>query len=299
MAPESRRCRWEQWGRPVRSRVPLATEPAMLPQTASRSTGGDTAVERPLAGPGRSAERTTRPARPAGEDREAASALRDRQQASLRAAVDLALAEGVDAVVIAGDLFDDNTVSARTVGFAVAELERLAAGRIPVVLLPGDHDAYTRSSVYRAHDLPALVGPTLTVLTPDRPWVHLESLDAVVVGLAELTGSETLGDLGGLELLPAATWRIGLLHAAVGDGPGEVSPGSLEKSGVDAVLLGHAHVAASGRAGKLVWAAAGAPEQVAADRDKPGTVNLVTLDEVAGAKHVAVETRVVGSTRHL
>jgi DNA repair exonuclease SbcCD nuclease subunit len=229
---------------------------------------------------------------------DAASALRDRQQASLRAAVDLALAEGVDAVVISGDLFDDNTVSGRTVSLAVAELERLAAAHLPVVLLPGCHDAYTRSSVYRAHDLPALVGATLTVLTPERPWVHLEGLDAVVVGLSELTGSGTIGDLDGPEPLPAATWRIGLLHAAVGDGPDDASPESLEASGVDAVLLGHAHIASSGRVGKLVWAAAGAPEQVAADRDRPGTVNLVTLDEVAGGKHVAVETRVVGTTRH-
>jgi DNA repair exonuclease SbcCD nuclease subunit len=229
---------------------------------------------------------------------EGASALRDRQQASLRAAVDLALAEGVDAVVVSGDLFDDNTVSRRTVGLAAAELERLGAGHIPVVLLPGDHDAYTRSSVYRAHDLPALSGATLTVLTPEHPWVHIEALDAVVVGLADLSGPETLGSFGGPELLPAAKWRIGLLHGAVGDGPDEVSAASLEASGVDVVLLGHAHVAASGRVGTLVWAGAGAPEQVAPDRDKPGTVNLVTLDEVAGGKHVAVETRVVGTTRH-
>lgn len=229
---------------------------------------------------------------------EAAAALRERQQAALGSAVDLALAEKVDAVVIAGDLFDANTVSRRTVGLAVGELQRLAAGRIPIVLLPGDHDAYTRSSVYRAHDLAALVGSMLSVLTPERPWVQLEALDAVVAGLAELTGPEAIGNLGGLELLPPATWRIGLLHGAVGDGPGEVSPQSLETSGLDAVLLGHAHAASRGRAGKVVWAAAGAPEQVAVDRDKPGTANLVTFEEKAGAKSVAVETRVVGSTRY-
>jgi hypothetical protein len=34
------------------------------------------------------------------------------------------------------------------------------------------------------------------------------------------------------------------------------------------------------------------------NREAPGTVNIVTLDEPSGAKAVAVETRVVGATRH-
>ena len=61
---------------------------------------------------------------------EAAAALRERQHAAFRAAVDLALAERVDGVLIAGDLFDANTASRRTVERAVAELARLAAARI-------------------------------------------------------------------------------------------------------------------------------------------------------------------------
>ena len=266
---------------------------------------------------------------------EAASALRERQHAALRAAVDLALAERVDCVLIAGDLFDANTASRRTVERAVAQLARLAAARIRIVLIPGGHDAYTRSSVYRAYDLSSLVGgDMLTLLTPDQPRVHLETLDAVVVGPADPsrigTGASTgpFAALGG-PAVPATTWRIGLLHATLadpaadeaarvrddadgsvspdgapgsaGDGPPEpreLSEATIAASGLDFVALGHGHTAATGKAGSVSWAVAGSPEQVTADRREPGTVNLVTLDERAGAKSVRVETRVVGSSWH-
>jgi DNA repair exonuclease SbcCD nuclease subunit len=230
---------------------------------------------------------------------EAASALRERQHAALHTAVDLALAKHVDVALIAGDLFDANTASRPTVERAVAELSRLAAGRIRIVLVPGDHDAYTRSSVYRAYDLPGLVGGgMLTVLTPAEPWVLLDSLGALVVGPADAS-RPSAGPFAPVvdPDLPAPTWRIGLLHAAVGSGAGAVSEAELEASGLDFAALGHDHASATGRAGGTTWAVPGAPESGGADADGPGTVNFITLDERDGVKTVTVETRVVGSTR--
>ncbi len=230
---------------------------------------------------------------------EAAAALRERQHAALRAAVDLALAEHVGAVLVAGDLFDANTASRRSVERAVGQLARLAAARIRVVLLPGDHDGYTRASVYRAYDIPALAGGDMvTVLTPDAPVVHIDALDAVVVGPADPSrpAAGPFASMGGS--LPSTTWRIGLLHASVGEGSGRVSAAALEASGLDFAALGHDHAASAGRAGATTWAVPGSPEQVDVDRDRQGTVNLVRLDETGGAKHVEVEARTVGSTWH-
>ena len=231
---------------------------------------------------------------------EAAAALRERQHAALRAAVDLALAEHVGAVLISGDLFDANTASRRTVERAASELTRLATARIRVVLLPGDHDAYTRSSVYRAHDIPALAGGGMVaVLTPEAPVVRLDSLNAVVVGPADPSRppSGVFASIDTAALAPTA-WRIGMLHAAPGEGAGRVTEAALEASGLDFVALGHNHVASTGRAGGTTWAVPGSPEQVTVDRDAPGTVGLVTLEERGAAKHVAVATRVVGSAWH-
>ena len=231
---------------------------------------------------------------------EAAAALRERQHAAFRAVVGLALAEHVDLVLVAGDLFDANTASRRTVDRVVGELGRLAAARIRVVLVPGDHDSWSRSSVYRAYDLPALVGSDMVaVLTPAQPWVHLDTLDAVVVGPADFArpSAGPLRDLDGARQ-PVTTWRLGLLHATVGEGPDAISPGWLEASGIDYAALGHGHAAATGRAGSVTWAVPGSPEQVTADRDGPGTACLVTLDVRADVKTVNVEARPVGSTRH-
>ncbi len=231
---------------------------------------------------------------------EAAAALRERQHAALRAAVDLALAEHVGAVLVAGDLFDANTASRRTVERAVAELARLAAANIRVVLLPGDHDAYTRSSVYRAYDIPRLAGDGMvTLLTPEAPVVDLDPLDAVVVGPADPSraASSPFADLDA-SALPRKTWRIGMLHAAPGEGPGQITEASLEASGLDFVALGHDHVASTGSAGATTWAVPGSPEQVVVDRDALGTVNLVSFEERGAARHVAVATRVVGSAWH-
>ncbi len=233
---------------------------------------------------------------------EAAAAMRERQHLAFAAAVDLAVTARVHVVLVAGDLFDSNVVSRRTVERAAAELARLVTARIRVVLIPGGHDAFGRSSVYRAYDLPSLAGAAagsgfLTVLTPEHPWVHLDSLDAVVYGPVD-SARGTKGPFGdpAATAAPAATWRIGMLHARVGDAAADntVAAAALERSGLDYIALGHEHVASVRRADAVTWAYPGAPERLAADQAGPGTVLVVTLDEQAGARTVKVVERKVG-----
>ena len=81
---------------------------------------------------------------------EQAAAQRERQFAAFRRSVDLAIAERVDLFLIAGDLFDSNTQPRRSVERVAAELRRLAQAAIRVVIIPGTHDVYDRSSIYRS-----------------------------------------------------------------------------------------------------------------------------------------------------
>src|SRR5688572_3968555 len=83
---------------------------------------------------------------------EQAKTLRERQFAAFHATVDLALSEKVDIVLIAGDLFDSNTQPRRSVERVAAELKRLGAAMIRTVIVPGTHDVFDRSSIYRAYD---------------------------------------------------------------------------------------------------------------------------------------------------
>ena len=106
---------------------------------------------------------------------DAASSHRERQFAALATAVDLAIAEKVELVLVAGDLFATGMASRRTVERAAAEIGRLAVARIRTVILPGHHDPDDRASVYHAYDLAALAGARdgddlVSVLTRPAPW---------------------------------------------------------------------------------------------------------------------------------
>jgi DNA repair exonuclease SbcCD nuclease subunit len=242
---------------------------------------------------------------------EQAAAQRERQFAAFVAAVDLALAEKVDLFLIAGDLFDSNTQPKRSVERVAAELARLAAAKIRTVIIPGTHDGYDRSSLYRVYDLKALAGSTedddfVTLLTPDRPRVHLTACDVVVHGPVFATKRaphSPLRELRGVAGTDGATWQIGMVHGALAI-PGKTdrdevvfSREEMEASGLDYLALGHWHSTQQGKAGTTTWAYSGAPEPVAVTQDGAGKVLLVALDEEAGKRTARVEEREVGKTR--
>ena len=241
---------------------------------------------------------------------EQAAAQRERQFAAFQAAVELALAEKVDLVLIAGDLFDSNTQPRRSVERVAAELKRLAAAKVRTVIIPGTHDVYDRSSLYRVHDLAALAGSTqdddlVTVLTPDVPSVHLAVCDVIVHGpvfAAKRAPHSPLRDLR-VTAGEGATWHVGMVHGSLAipdrTDRDEVvfTREEIEASGLDYLALGHWHSAQQGRAGGTTWAYAGAPEPVAVTQDGAGKVLLVELDETNGTRSVRVEERTVGRTR--
>jgi DNA repair protein SbcD/Mre11 len=241
---------------------------------------------------------------------EQAAAQRERQFAAFRRSVDLAIEERVDLFLVAGDLFDSNTQPRRSVERVAAELRRLAQAGIRTVIIPGTHDCYDRSSIYRAHDLAALagvppVGDMLVVLTPERPDVVLPTLDAVIFGFVFDTKRAPRSPLAGFDASQdvRATWRIGMIHGALSipgmtDGDEVViDADQIATSGLDYLALGHWHSTLTARAGDVQYGYSGAPEPVAVHQDRAGNVLLVTMDIVNGVKCVTVQERTVGRTR--
>ncbi len=258
---------------------------------------------------------------------EQAAAQRERQFAAFRASIDLALTEKVDLFLIVGDLFDSNVQPRRSVDRVTAELRRLAEARVRTVLIPGTHDCYDRSCIYRTYDIPALAGSgpddeMVTVLDPDHPWIHLATLDAVVMAQVFATKraphSPLLG-MGGAPAAPAPAaspassdpadpragvrWRIGLVHGSISI-PGKterdevvITTEEIAASRLDYLALGHWHSAQNGKAGSVPYAYSGAPEAVALDQDRAGKVLLVELDEVGGTKTATIREMSVGRTR--
>jgi DNA repair exonuclease SbcCD nuclease subunit len=242
---------------------------------------------------------------------EQASAQRERQFAAFTATVDLALAEKADILLIAGDLFDSNVQPRRSVERVAAQLKRLAESKIRTVIVPGTHDSYDRASIYRAYDLKTLAGSTagddlVTVLTPERPSVHLKVCDAIVHGPVFPTKRapySPLRDLAGAVGDGPATWRIGMVHGSIAI-PGKTdrddvvfTTEEIAATGFDYLALGHWHSAQQSRAGGVPYAYAGAPEAVALDQDRAGKVLLVELEELDGRRAVTVQERQVGTTK--
>jgi exonuclease SbcD len=241
---------------------------------------------------------------------EQAAAQRERQFAAFRTAVDLAIAEKVDAFLIAGDLFDSNTQPRRSVERVVAELKRLVEAKIRTVIIPGTHDVYDRSSLYRVHDVAALAGSgedddLVTVLTPDKPSVHLAACDVIVHGPVFASKRAPHSPLRDLKVTAGngATWHVGMVHGSLAipdrTDHDEVvfTREEVESSGLDYLALGHWHSAQKGKAGTTIWAYSGAPEPVTVTQDGAGKVLLVELNEAGGKRIVTIDERVVGRTR--
>lgn len=237
-----------------------------------------------------------------------ASAQRERQFAAFVATIDLAIAEKVDLVLIAGDLFDSNVQPRRSVERAASQLQRLVEARIRTVVSPGTHDVFDRASIYRAYDLAALAGAVgsdlVTVMDPDHPEVHLKALDMIVHGRCFATKRAPQSPLKGLDVSKddRAAWHVGLLHAALAiEGRTDadevvVTTDEIAATHLDYLALGHWHSTSKGKAGKTTYAYSGAPEPVALDQDRAGNVLLVALDAPDGRKRVTVEERKVGRT---
>ena len=249
---------------------------------------------------------------------EQAAAQRERQFAAFAATVDLALSEKVDLLLIAGDLFDSNVQPRRSVERVAAQLKRLADAKIRTVVIPGTHDAYDRSSIYRAYDLAGLAGSApdddlVTVVTPETPWVEIDACDVVVHAPVFATKKAPHSPLrsplvaarpeGEVAPESAITWHVGMIHGSIAI-PGKterddvvITTEEIAASGLDYLALGHWHSSQQGKAGAVTYAYAGAPEAVALDQDRAGKVLLITLEATSAGRSVQIAEHQVGRSR--
>lgn len=173
---------------------------------------------------------------------------RAEQEAAFRRAVDTALGERVQAVLVAGDLFDTFRPDAATVNLARTELGRLRHAGIPVFGVPGTHDSMAwPECVYRREPLP--FHRFFTEPTFEEPsTLEIEGVALTVHGIAydrERSGRgwDSLARRG-----PEGV-HVALVHAAcrvVPDwpiGPDDLpfDEGQLASFDMDYVALGHYH----------------------------------------------------------
>jgi len=204
---------------------------------------------------------------------------------AVRAIGEIAAREGCAFVVVCGDAFDSNQVDTRTVRRAC---DALAAIRVPVYVLPGNHDALDPGSVYRSRTFLESRPPNVRVL--DTTGVHAVA-DGVELLAAPWPTRRPVQDLVGAvcsRVKPdRSVLRVAVGHGAVDtlapskDDPSLISVAEAERAISDGriqyLALGDRHSSTDvGAAGKIRYA--GAPEATDFDEVAAGGALIVEVD---------------------
>ena len=230
---------------------------------------------------------------------------RAEQRDLLWRAVGTAIERKLDAIVIAGDLFDGEIVDRETVARAVESVSQ--AGCPPVFIAPGNHDCYSRSTFY--YDNRRLVAGN------QRPWPeHVRIFTSPAFVEAALPGRDDVSVWGRCSdrnvdaservlaedrpTLAGDRLHVLVLHGSQ-DGclpPGKrmTAPFSAEELlawGADYAALGHYH-----RPGRIVddegvvrGSYSGSPVALAVDETGPRHVQVVTVEHTGLHRRVEIE----------
>lgn len=208
--------------------------------------------------------------------------LREARLSTLDKALALARHHGVDAFIVAGDLFEDNQVDESL----VAAVGRIFAAHVsvPIYLLPGNHDPFTGpESVWCRKSMLALPAHVHLLTTPGA--VDLGGVFLLTSPLRQKQSS-TDPSLRLVELaaaLPAGAIKIGITHGSLAieskhqanDFP--IALNAATRAGLDYLAVGHWHNwLADTDGGRIVMPGTPEPDRFA--NDDSGHVAMVEID---------------------
>lgn len=176
--------------------------------------------------------------------------LRDSTRNAFKSGVDFAIGHGADALLIAGDMFDNDTLSFSTENFLAGQFNRLLDAKIKVFYAPGNHDPSGTSFRLNSIEWPSNVH----IFKSSRPEiVPLYGKDGNIVSYIAGAGHETRKEGADIAArFPIASGNvpyIGLLHALVtgikeGEPHERYAPCTMEdllSKGYSYWALGHVH----------------------------------------------------------
>jgi DNA repair protein SbcD/Mre11 len=169
--------------------------------------------------------------------------FRDVVRRAFAGVIDIANGNRADLLLIVGDLFDSNRISGEALDFAMNQISR---AKMPVVMIPGNHDAHDERSIYAGVPPASLPRNLHLILDPDGVSLGFPELAAHVWGRALVEHSPEYRPLSGLpEPVPHA-WNIGLAHGFFTETEtsrsSPITPAEIAASGYDYIALGHIHI---------------------------------------------------------
>lgn len=190
--------------------------------------------------------------------------------------VDLAISEQVDALVLAGDIFDNGYPDLKSRAFLIAQLARASEAGVPTVLIRGNHDALLD---HKAHgDL----GPNIHLLHKGAPTVAIG--DTVFHGLSFDAAHVAKSFLPDYSRPVPGKRNVGLMHtsldgASVHDPYAPCAKRDLMAHGYDLWCLGHIHAPFERVDGPVLVVMPGIPQPRHFGERNGGTVTFVLLGE--------------------
>lgn len=230
---------------------------------------------------------------------EKGAAQRRALEAALGRAVDLAIAEQVHLVLVAGDLFDSPKPAPGTVDLVARELRRLDDARIRIALAAGNHDGGEDGAI-AARDRLREATPNAIFFDRTVETHTLPDLDLMLIGRSPEPGAGA-SPLAGWPRARTARFAVGLTHgstyrAGVVEGPGVIHPQEIRDLALDYLALGDWHSAAQVAPPPHPAWYAGSPELLAYDQEGAGHVLLV---EIPAPGQARVTPQRVGRRRYL
>lgn len=208
-----------------------------------------------------------------------ASLIGDATRQALIAIVDLCLEEQVDALMIAGDLYDGDQTSMKTARFLAAQMARLHDAGIRTFKIRGNHDALSR--ITQELVLP----PSVKVFSGRAEAVEIEKagLRLAIHGLSFSRPHAPESLLGKYRPAVAGAVNIGLMHTSLDGAPGHdpyapCALSDLHQTGFAYWGLGHIHQRRA-HPGPATVIMPGMPQGRDINEAGPKTVSLVTVDD--------------------
>jgi len=151
--------------------------------------------------------------------------------------IDLAKEEKVDAILIAGDLFDSQYVKPMTIKYLQNIFSKIP--EIMVFIAPGNHDYINENSIFKTIEFPQNV----YVFKGDMERVRLKDKNVSIYGAAFTSQFVNESLLKGFSADDENEINIGVIHGTIitcGE-YNPMAPSDIENSKLDYLALGHVH----------------------------------------------------------
>lgn len=204
-----------------------------------------------------------------------ADRLRAASRTVLAAMVDAAIAQRVDALLLAGDIFDSGVADVTSRAALATQLARLSRAGIRTILIRGNHDALLD------HDRYGPIGDGVELLDRDRPTVQVGG--ASVHGLSFSARHAKDSMLPDYPRPEPGRINVGLMHTSLGGAPGHdpyapCAEADLLAHGYDYWALGHIHKRFERRGEGRLAVMPGIPQGRSIREPGRGSATLVRID---------------------